>query len=237
MHTAIEDIQEGLNTKLQTAEETLRWALTTYGDKIGIASSFGAEDVVLIDMAVKINPEVNIFTLDTGRLHRETYELMEDIQDRYNIDIEVCTPDHNEVNKIIESHGANLFYQSLDLRRLCCKVRKIDPLQKKLKSLDAWVCGLRQEQSVTRTKIKKVEDDRANNIIKINPLADWTNQDVWNYIKKNNVPFNKLHESGYPSIGCEPCTRAIIPSEDIRAGRWWWEDPEKKECGLHRRRN
>ncbi len=237
MQTAIEDIHTDLNIDNRTAKDTLRWALTTFGNKIGIASSFGAEDVVLIDMAVKINPAINIFTLDTGRLHRETYELIEEIQERYNINIEVRFPDNNRVKEMVETHGVNLFYQNSDMRKLCCRVRKIEPLLEKLKDLDAWVCGLRQEQSVTRTDIHKIETDQLNNIIKINPLADWTDQDVWTYIRKHNVPFNKLHERGYPSIGCEPCTRAISTCEEIRAGRWWWEEPEKKECGLHGRRN
>jgi phosphoadenosine phosphosulfate reductase len=134
---------------------------------------------------------------------------------------------------MVKNHGLNPFYESTDLRKLCCRIRKIEPLLEKLKNLDAWICGLRQEQAVTRFEIKKVETDHLNNIIKINPLEDWTEEDVWEYIRKNNVPYNKLHDIDFPSIGCAPCTRAIKPCEEIRAGRWWWEEPEKKECGLH----
>lgn len=234
MQREIGVIQDGLDFDYETVENVLRWALSTFGDKVAIASSFGAEDVVLIDMAVKINPAVRIFTLDTGRLHQETYDVMDEVRKRYNIPIEVCFPDKNKVEEMIGKHEFNLFYQSIELRKLCCYVRKVEPLKEKLKHLDAWVCGLRQEQSVTRTHIKKVEFDSSSNITKINPLADWTNSDVWDYIEKNDLPYNKLHDKNYPSIGCVPCTREIKPCEDIRAGRWWWEDPGKKECGLHR---
>lgn len=234
MQREIGVIQDGLDFDCETVENVLRWALSTFGDKVAIASSFGAEDVVLIDMAVKINPAVRIFTLDTGRLHQETYDVMDEVRKRYNIPIEVCFPDKNKVEEMIGKHEFNLFYQSIELRKLCCYVRKVEPLKEKLKHLDAWVCGLRQEQSVTRTHIKKVEFYSSSNITKINPLADWTNSDVWDYIEKNDLPYNKLHDKNYPSIGCVPCTREIKPCEDIRAGRWWWEDPGKKECGLHR---
>jgi phosphoadenosine phosphosulfate reductase len=237
MHITAEDIQENLNSDHKTAEDILRWALTTFGDKICIASSFGAEDVVLIDMAVRIDPAVRVFTLDTGRLHQETYDVMDKIRERYNINIEVCFPDKNKVQEMVKKYGVNPFYESTELRKLCCRIRKIEPLLEKLKDLDAWICGLRQEQAVTRFDIKKVEYDDLSNIIKINPLADWTEEDVWEYIRKNNVPYNKLHDIEFPSIGCAPCTRAIKPCEEVRAGRWWWEEPEKKECGLHRRNN
>jgi phosphoadenosine phosphosulfate reductase len=226
-----------LDLEYATAEETLRWALTFFGDRVAIASSFGAEDVVLIDMAVRIDPAVKIFTLDTGRLHQETYDVMDKIRERYNINIEVCFPDKNKVQEMVKKHGLNPFYESTDLRKLCCRIRKIEPLLEKLKDLDAWICGLRQEQAITRFEIKKVETDHLNNIIKINPLADWTEEDVWEYITKSNVPYNKLHDIDFPSIGCAPCTRAIKPCEEIRAGRWWWEEPEKKECGLHSSKN
>jgi phosphoadenosine phosphosulfate reductase len=236
MQLTVNDIQKYLDLKHATAEDTLRWALTSFGDRIAIASSFGAEDVVLIDMAVRIDPEVKIFTLDTGRLHQETYDVMDKIRERYNINIEVCFPDKNKVQEMVKKHGLNPFYESTDLRKLCCRIRKIEPLLEKLKDLDAWICGLRQEQAVTRFEIKKVENDHLNNIIKINPLEDWTEEDVWEYIRKNDVPYNKLHDIDFPSIGCAPCTRSIKPCEEIRAGRWWWEEPEKKECGLHNRK-
>jgi phosphoadenosine phosphosulfate reductase len=235
MQLTVKDMKY-LDLEHATAEDTLRWAMTSFGDRVAIASSFGAEDVVLIDMAVRIDPAVKIFTLDTGRLHQETYDVMDKIRERYNINIEVCFPDKNKVQEMVKNHGLNLFYESTDLRKLCCRIRKIEPLLEKLKDLDAWICGLRQEQAVTRFEIKKVEADHLNNIIKVNPLADWTEEDVWEYISKNNVPYNKLHDIDFPSIGCAPCTRAIKPCEEVRAGRWWWEEPEKKECGLHSRK-
>lgn len=219
-----------------SAEDLLRWTFAAYGGRVAIASSFGAEDVVLIDMAVRINPDVRVFTLDTGRLPYETYILMDAIRERYDINIEVCFPDADRIKDVTEAHGFNLFYNSIELRKLCCKVRKIDPLKVKLKDLDAWICGLRREQSVTRTGVSKVEVDAfAGGIIKVNPLADWTESDVWDYIKENDIPYNELHDKNYPSIGCAPCTRAVMPGEDVRAGRWWWESPEQKECGLHNR--
>ena len=199
-----------------------------------MASSFGAEDVVLIDMMVKIDPRSRIFTLDTGRLPQETYDVMERIRDRYKVRIEVFFPEAKAVEEVIEEYGPDLFYKSIELRKLCCEVRKIKPLRRALESLKAWICGLRKEQSVTRTEIRKIEVDVAHNsIAKINPLADWTEEQVWDYIEKNDVPYNALHDRNYPSIGCAPCTRAIALGEDVRAGRWWWETPEKKECGLH----
>lgn len=235
------DKEEGLALKKKTeefesrsAQEILKWALKKYGRKVALASSFGAEDVVLIDMMVKINPKSRIFTLDTGRLPQETYQVMEEIREKYKVKIEVYYPDTRRVEEMVKEHGPNLFYKSIDLRQLCCKVRKIEPLERAFSGLSAWVCGLRREQAVTRTEIKKVEIDEAHGaIVKVNPLADWTEKEVWNYIKKNHVPYNKLHDRNYPSVGCAPCTRAIKPGEDIRAGRWWWESPEQKECGLH----
>ncbi|TET69254.1 MAG: phosphoadenylyl-sulfate reductase [Candidatus Aminicenantes bacterium] len=224
----IEDLE------LKSAQELLKWALEKYGDKIALASSFGTEDVVLIDMLVKINPTARIFTIDTGRLPQETYEVMDRIKEKYKIRLEVYYPDTESVEEMVSRHGFNLFYRSVELRRLCCKVRKVESLNRALKNLDAWICGLRREQSLTRTEIKKIEIDQVHNsIIKINPLVDWTEKQVWDYIKENDVPYNSLHDKGYPSIGCAPCTRTIKPGEDIRAGRWWWEPPEKKECGLH----
>ncbi|MCM8768052.1 MAG: phosphoadenylyl-sulfate reductase [Candidatus Omnitrophica bacterium] len=218
----------------KTPFEILNFALQEFKDKIALASSFGAEDVVLIDMLVKINPSVRIFTIDTGRLPQETYDLIDKIKEKYKIKLEVYFPDTEEVEKMVSQYGFNLFYKSVELRKLCCNIRKVKPLERALKDLSAWICGLRREQSITRIGIKKIEIDYAHNsILKINPIADWTEKQVWDYIKENNVPYNTLHDKGYPSIGCAPCTRAIKPGEDIRAGRWWWEPPEKKECGLH----
>lgn len=226
--TLIEDLES------KTAQEILKWAQEKYRDKVALASSFGAEDVVLIDMLVKVDSTARIFTIDTGRLPQETYDLMDRIKEKYKIKFEVYFPDTKSVEELVSEHEFNLFYNSAELRRLCCHVRKVEPLTRALKNLDAWICGLRREQSVTRTEIKKVEVDHAHNsIIKINPLAGWTERQVWDYIKENNVPYNALYDKGYSSIGCAPCTRAKKPVEGIRAGRWWWEPSEKKECGLH----
>jgi len=217
-----------------SAECILQWIFETYGNRVAIASSFGAEDVVLIDMAVKINPAARIFTLDTGRLSQETYQLMDEIRERYGILIEVCFPDRTGIRELIEGNGFDLFYKGVEQRKRCCAVRKIEPLREKLKELDAWVCGLRKEQSITRASVEKIEIDTSHgNVIKVNPLADWSEKAIWDYIRENNVPYNKLHDRGYPSIGCSPCTRAVRVVEDVRAGRWWWELPEQKECGLH----
>jgi phosphoadenosine phosphosulfate reductase len=228
-------MEKEINTNLEgkSAQALLTWAVNRYQTKVALASSFGAEDVVLIDMLVKINPEARIFTIDTGRLPQETYELMDKIRERYKIKLEVYYPDTSRVEEMVSKEGFNSFYKSLSLRQLCCRVRKVEPLNRALKNLEAWICGLRRQQSLTRREIKKVEEERDALRVKINPLADWTEADVWDYIKKNAVPYNSLHDKGYPSIGCAPCTRAIKPGEDIRAGRWWWETPDKKECGLH----
>ncbi len=216
------------------AEEVLEWALSTYHPRIALASSFGAEDVVVIDMLVKINPKARIFTLDTGRLNQETYDVMDRVREKYGISLEVMFPNREAVEAMVREKGMNLFYDSIENRKECCGVRKVEPLNRELKGLDAWITGLRREQSVTRTKVSKVETDEAhNNMVKVNPLADWNRDQVWDYIRKNGVPCNKLHDAGYPSIGCAPCTRAIKPGEPERAGRWWWEDPASKECGLH----
>ncbi len=226
----------------KSAEEILKWAVEKFGRRVALSSSFGAEDVVLIDMLMKIAPSARIFTIDTGRLPQETYDLIEKIMEKYGAKIEFLFPDRNAVEEMLEKHGPNLFYKSVGLRRLCCQIRKVEPLERILKNLDAWITGLRREQSITRVDIKKVEEDERTFdgvkkvLVKINPLADWTEREVWDYIRKNGVPYNALHDRNYPSIGCAPCTRAIKPGEDIRAGRWWWETPEKKECGLHIKR-
>lgn len=217
-----------------SAQEVLEWVIEKYGDRVAIASSFGIEDVVLIDMAYKVDPKIKVFTIDTGRLPQETYRVMEKIREKYGISIKVYFPDTRAIEDMVTRYGPDLFYRSVDLRKLCCQVRKVDPLKRALRELDAWICGLRREQSVTRREVKKVEIDVAhNNILKVNPLADWTTTQLWKYVRENNVPYNELHDKGYPSIGCAPCTRAIKEGEDIRAGRWWWEKPEQKECGLH----
>ena len=229
----IKKIAEEMEDK--SATEVLKWAINAYAPKIALASSFGAEDVILIDMMVKINKEkAKIFTLDTGRLNQETYDVMDAIRKKYDIQIEVYFPEQRETEEMVNIKGMNLMYESVENRKLCCEIRKVHPLNRALSKLDGWITGLRREQAITRANIYKLEIDSSHgNIAKINPLADWTNEMIWDYIHKNNVPYNKLHDSGYPSIGCEPCTRAVHRGEDPRAGRWWWEDATQKECGLH----
>lgn len=228
----VEKLAENFENK--EPQETLRWALDTFHPGLALSSSFSVEDVALIDMLSKINPKFRVFTLDTGRLDQETYNLIDNIRNKYNLQIEVYYPNTVSVEKMVTENGMNLFYESLAHRRLCCNVRKVEPLMRALKGLHAWITGLRREQSITRTKLKKIEiDEPHGNVVKINPLAEWLNEQVWDYVKKNKVPSNSLYEKGYTSIGCEPCTRPIEPGEDTRAGRWWWESPDKKECGLH----
>ncbi len=219
----------------KNAKDVLSWSMEKFSPKIAFASSFGAEDVVVIDLMVKIDKNnTRIFTLDTGRLNPETYEVMDIIQKKYQIPIETLFPDHLEVEKMVYENGINLMYQSVSNRKLCCEIRKVHPLKRILGTLDAWVTGLRRDQTFTRANTKKIEIDSSNNdIVKINPLADWTNDMVWDYIKQNGLTYNKLHDAGYPSIGCAPCTRAILPGDDLRSGRWWWENDLHKECGLH----
>lgn len=221
-------------SKVTDPKEVLAWAAKEFGDKAALAMSFGAEDMVILDMIAAQKLPIRVFTLDTGKLHQETYDLMERALERYKIRIEVYFPQAGAVEKMTTEHGPNLFYRSLEFRKMCCNIRKVEPLERALKSMKAWITGLRREQSVTRLDVQAVEKDPAHGgISKINPLIDWSEKQVWDYIKANKVPYNSLHDRGFPSIGCGPCTRAIKPGEDVRAGRWWWEDPSKKECGLH----
>ena len=222
------------NLEPRDAEAVLRWGIENFFPKLGFASSFGAEDVVVIDLIAKINPKVTIFTLDTGRLPEETYDVMERIRERYGVSITSYFPDKAAVEKLEREKGFYSFRKSIENRKVCCGIRKVEPLGRALRELDAWITGLRREQAVTRATLPKVELDRAHrNMVKLNPIAEWTTDQTWDYIRKNQVPYNKLHDLNYPSIGCAPCTRAVKPGEDIRAGRWWWELPEQKECGLH----
>jgi len=215
------------------AEGLLDAVADEFGQRVAFATSFGAEDQVITHLLCRHEKPVRIFTLDTGRLPQETYNVMERTRTRYQIDIEILVPDTAELEKLLSEHGPNLFYESVELRKQCCHVRKVEPLRRKLAVLDAWICGLRQEQSVTRADLERIEWDASNGLVKINPLADWTSRQLWQFIRDNHVPYNALHDKGYPSIGCAPCTRAIEDGQDIRAGRWWWEHPAGKECGLH----
>ena len=197
------------------------------------ASSLAAEDMVLTDMILRTGLPIGIFTLETGRLHAETLGMLDTIKEKYAYVVTRFTPDPVAVEGYVQSHGLNGFYDSVDLRKECCRIRKVDPLNRALDGNTAWVTGQRRSQSATRAELHVQETDTAHAMIKFNPLADWSEEDVWNYIRTHNVPYNPLHDRGYPSIGCEPCTRAIQPGEDVRAGRWWWENPDSKECGLH----
>ena len=219
----------------QSPDVVLQYFLSGYTGKIALSSSLSIEDQVLTDLIVKIDPSTRIFTLDTGRLFPETYSLIDKTNIKYDIHLEVLFPDYTEVEKMVKEEGINLFYKGIDQRRACCRVRKLDPLKRAFQGLEVWVCGLRKEQSVTRQAVKLIEWDENNGLIKLNPLINFSEDEVWDYIRKHHVPYNKLHDQGFPSIGCQPCTRAVKPGEDIRAGRWWWENPDQKECGLHKR--
>jgi phosphoadenosine phosphosulfate reductase len=211
----------------------LRQALAQFGERMALASSLGAEDQVLLHMLSTLTPSPRVFTLDTGRLPQETYDLMAATTAKYGIRIEVAFPDRREVERLVNEGGPNLFYDGIPQRRACCRVRKVLPLERKLGELDAWITGLRREQSPTRTAVPRVEWDAEHGLVKLNPLAEWTRAQVWDYLRTHDVPYSRLHDQGYPSLGCAPCTRAVADGEDERAGRWWWEHPEHKECGLH----
>jgi phosphoadenosine phosphosulfate reductase len=228
----LEDLKQRLEG--EAAEAVLKWAVNRFHPKIALASSFGAEDVVLIDMLCKLQGDPSIFTIDTGRLPQETYTLIDRIRDKYGVTVEVYFPRTEDVEAMVRNHGLNLFYKSLDLRVLCCNVRKVEPLKRALKNLEAWITGLRREQSPSRMGISKIElDQEHGGLIKVNPIANWSREQVWDYIVKNKVPYNELYDKGYASIGCAPCTRPVKSGEDERAGRWWWEKGSVKECGLH----
>ncbi|MBI4213159.1 MAG: phosphoadenylyl-sulfate reductase [Chloroflexi bacterium] len=228
---------EAVNQKFAqaTPQEVLGWGLENFHPRISLASSFGAEDVVLIDMQWRISPDARVFSLDTLRLHTETYDVVDRVRQKYGIDVEILYPDIQAIDQMVKKHGYNCFYESVDFRKLCCGIRKVEPMTKLLRELDAWTSGVRRDQTATRTGVPKIEWDEVHNgMIKLNPLADWTSQQVWEYIRANDVPYNVLHDQGFPSIGCAPCTRAIGAGEDPRAGRWWWElDGYDKECGIH----
>ena len=218
----------------ESPEVVLGYFLKEFHGKIALSSSLGAEDQVLTHIISGIDPQTRIFTLDTGRMFPENYDLVQKTSETYNIKIEVYFPQANAVEKMVREKGINLFYDSIENRKLCCHVRKLEPLKRAFEGLDIWICGLRAEQSVTRINTHLLEWDDTNGLLKLNPQFEWTNDQVWVYIHLYNIPYNPLHDKGFPSIGCQPCTRAIKPGEDIRAGRWWWEEPESKECGLHK---
>lgn len=217
-----------------TPQELLCYFLDEFKGRIGLSTSLSIEDQMLTDMIASLHPSTRIFTLDTGRLFPETYSLIEKTARKYpSIHLEVFFPDATEVEQMVSESGINLFYDGIEQRKRCCNIRKLQPLRRAFEGLEVWICGLRREQSVTRSDMQAVEWDEANKLIKLNPLIDYTEEQVWEYIRANKVPYNQLHDKGFPSIGCQPCTRAVAPGEAIRSGRWWWENPEHKECGLH----
>jgi phosphoadenosine phosphosulfate reductase len=211
------------------------WAIKKYHPRLALSCSFGnPEGLVLLDMMHRIEPTSRVYVLDTGRLHQETYDLIDRVRDRYDKTIEVVFPDAGAVEAMVRGHGMNLFYESLEKRQLCCGLRKVEPSRRYLAGLDAYVTGLRRSQNVTRADARKLElDENLGGIVKVNPLVDWSADRVWGYVREHEVPVNRLHAEGYPTVGCAPCTRAVAAGEDPRAGRWWWENPETKECGLH----
>src|SRR5471032_894187 len=221
-----------LSTLIAATQQTLTRIAAEFSPAV-FASSLAAEDMVLTDMILKAKLPIGIFSLETGRLHQETLAVLDKVKTRYEHDITLYRPQPEAVAAYVEQHRLNAFYNSVEMRRECCRIRKVEPLGRALAGNKAWVTGQRRAQSTTRAELHVQEDDPAHGMTKFNPLADWSEQDVWNYLRDNNVPYNALHDQGYPSIGCAPCTRAIEPGEDVRAGRWWWENPDSKECGLH----
>ncbi|OQX74259.1 MAG: phosphoadenosine phosphosulfate reductase [Bacteroidetes bacterium 4484_276] len=224
-----------LNSQFKDAPplETLGYFLSKYKGRIALASSMGAEDQVLTEMIASIDNKARVFTLDTGRMFAETYDVIDRTNARYKINIEVFFPERQQVEEMVKQKGINLFYDNIENRKQCCHIRKMVPLKRALQGLDVWISGLRKSQLVTRENLNVVEWDEKNGMIKLNPLIEWGEQQVWDYIEMKNIPYNNLHKQGFPSIGCQPCTRAVQPGEDIRAGRWWWENAGHKECGLH----
>jgi thioredoxin-dependent adenylylsulfate APS reductase len=217
-----------------TPQEVLEWALERWGRKVAISTSFQAEGMALLDMAWRIDPGIRLFTVDTGRLPQETYEMIESVRARYGIQVEVYFPDAAQVESMVRRHGPNLFRRAVPERLLCCNVRKVEPIRRALAGLDAWITGLRRDQWASRANIRKVEIDHDHGgLAKISPLADWTAEEVTDYNRDHDVPVHPLYLKGYTSIGCGPCTRATQAGEDPRAGRWWWEKNAPKECGIH----
>jgi len=220
------------DVKLAATQATLARIARDYSPAV-FASSLAAEDMMLTDLILRAKLPIAIFTLETGRLHAETLGMIARIKETYGVDIGVFRPDASEVASYVAQNGLNGFYDSVENRKECCRIRKVEPLKRALQGNKAWITGQRREQAATRSDLDVQEHDAAHGMEKFNPLVDWTEEDVWHYIRENQVPYNPLHDKGYPSIGCEPCTRAIQPGEDVRAGRWWWEQSETKECGLN----
>ena len=226
-----------LNKKIEQVKDVLADAARDFSP-VTFANSLGAEDMVLTDLIAKNfmdknGPDIAMFSLDTGRLPQETYDLMQAVRERYSVPLQIYFPDSAQVENFVAQNGVNGFYDSVENRKECCRIRKVQPLKRALAGKKAWITGMRRDQAVTRGGLAVSSFDADHGLQKFNPLLDWTNAEVWEYIKQNDVPYNKLHDRFYPSIGCAPCTRSVTPGEDIRSGRWWWENPENKECGLH----
>jgi phosphoadenosine phosphosulfate reductase len=229
-----DDLKLAVTLKRQAVLTLLKAAVEEFGQQqVTFANSMGAEDMVLTDIILREGLPIEIFTLDTGRLPIETYDLIAEVEKAYATKLKVLFPRSDAVESYVQSHGVNAFYESIDLRKACCHMRKVEPLQRALKGKKAWITGMRAQQSATRAELPIRQFDESNGLEKFNPLSDWTEKETWAYIRMHQVPYNKLHDQFYPSIGCAPCTRAVAMGEDIRAGRWWWEDPTSKECGLH----
>ncbi len=228
-------LKTAVENKRAAVLQLLKDAVAEFGadHAVAFANSMGAEDMVLSDIILRERLPIEIFTLDTGRLPAETYELMAELESVYQTRLKALFPRHETVESYVREHGINAFYTSVDLRKACCHMRKVEPLQRALQGKKAWITGMRAQQSATRAALPVREFDAGNGLEKFNPLTDWTEQETWAYIRMFGVPYNKLHDQFYPSIGCAPCTRPIAMGEDIRAGRWWWEDAAGKECGLH----
>jgi thioredoxin-dependent adenylylsulfate APS reductase len=234
----LDDFEAGeLSVEFEGQEpwDLLEWALERFGDGLALSTAFQEGDVALIDMAYRLDPSVRVFSIDTGRLPQETFDLIEALRERYpGLRLELLSPEATQVQRLVDRNGPNLFRQSVELRLLCCNVRKVQPLNRALAGLDAWVTGLRRDQWASRSDIRKVEVDHDHDaIVKLNPLAEWTEDEVWDYLRENDVPVHALYERGYTSIGCAPCTRPVAAGEPVRAGRWWWESDAPKECGMH----
>ena len=222
-----------IQANVLSIDEMLKYLSYTFKDEVTFSSSFSYEDQLIADKILRNNFPINIFTLDTGRLFPETYSVWNATNEKYNTHIKSFYPDHTLLQEFVEEKGPNSFYESVENRKGCCYIRKVEPLKRALKGNSVWITGLRAEHSIDRHNMPQVEWDETNNVIKYHPLLHWTFEEVKQYIRENKIPYNSLHDKGFVSIGCAPCTRAIKPGEDFRAGRWWWEDATKKECGLH----
>jgi phosphoadenosine phosphosulfate reductase len=226
---------ESSEAETLSSQEILTWAIKNFHPRLALSCSFGApEGLVLLDMMHRIDPASRVFVIDTGRLPQATHDLIDRVRARYDKPVEVIFPRAEDVQPMVRARGMNLFYESIENRQLCCRLRKVEPLNRHLADLDAWVTGLRRDQNVTRAGTPKLEIDYVHGgIVKVNPIAGWTHDEAMDYARAHDVPINRLHDRGYPSVGCDPCSRAIEPGEDSRAGRWWWENPETRECGIH----